>query len=552
MLALRFQLLWNGFRQAPGGVLAGLVLGAALVWAAYAGTAWFLSFLSGELTGSASIIERLRATFVRDVLVERILGSFLLVLSTSAILSAIPNAVAVLYTSEDLPMHLALPQHASRVFMFKVSEVYSSTALLPTLLTVPVLFAYGQFYGASPIFYVGAVFVAVALFAFPVVVGVALALPLVRFAPAGRAREWAAALGAVLGGALIFLLRALRPEALLQTNFANPEEMDRFLQTFRDPSAPFLPSSLAQNALKGLIEGQVAASFWIVVLASLGLLVVAGLVAGYAYQLGWVRGLEGTVRERGVVRVGLMDRLAMESPALAMWTRDLRLFFRDANQAAQLILVGVLVLLYTTSLQYIPLNDSRFQVVAGFLHLCFQGFVIAGVGVRLAYPLYSLEGQGFWMIQTSPISKLQVLLTRFGLALLFLLPLGILLGWYSPRVIGLDANLTVISLFLGIASAVAAAGIGVGLGAAYPKFDASNPAEVPIGLGGFLYMGITLLHSAGLVVLASRPVFLAITQRDSGYLFGPEGMLWLGILVVATVVPAALALWYGYVRMGEK
>ncbi|MDX2006495.1 MAG: hypothetical protein SFU83_14560 [Meiothermus sp.] len=552
MLALRFQLLWNGFRQAPGGVLAGLVLGAALVWAAYAGTAWFLSFLSGELTGSASIIERLRATFVRDVLVERILGSFLLVLSTSAILSAIPNAVAVLYTSEDLPMHLALPQHASRVFMFKVSEVYSSTALLPTLLTVPVLFAYGQFYGASPIFYVGAVFVAVALFAFPVVVGVALALPLVRFAPAGRAREWAAALGAVLGGALIFLLRALRPEALLQTNFANPEEMDKFLQTFRDPSAPFLPSSLAQNALKGLIEGQVAASFWIVVLASLGLLVVAGLVAGYAYQLGWVRGLEGTVRERGVVRVGLMDRLAMESPALAMWTRDLRLFFRDANQAAQLILVGVLVLLYTTSLQYIPLSDSRFQVVAGFLHLCFQGFVIAGVGVRLAYPLYSLEGQGFWMIQTGPISKVQVLLTRFGLALLFLLPLGILLGWYSPRVIGLDANLTVISLFLGIASAVAAAGIGVGLGAAYPKFDASNPAEVPIGLGGFLYMGITLLHSAGLVVLASRPVFLAITQRDSGYLFGPEGMLWLGILVVATVVPAALALWYGYVRMGEK
>jgi ABC-2 type transport system permease protein len=170
----------------------------------------------------------------------------------------------------------------------------------------------------------------------------------------------------------------------------------------------------------------------------------------------------------------------------------------------------------------------------------------------LAYPLYSLEGQGFWMIQTGPISKLQVLMTRFGLALLFLLPLGILLGWYSPRVIGLDANLTVISLILGIASAVAAAGIGVGLGAAYPKFDASNPAEVAVGLGGFLYMGITLLHSGGLVVLASRPVYLAITQRETGYIFGPEGMFWLGILVAATVVPAALALWYGYMRMGEK
>lgn len=51
----------------------------------------------------------------------------------------------------------------------------------------------------------------------------------------------------------------------------------------------------------------------------------------------------------------------------------LRLFFRDANQASQLILLGVLVLLYTTSLQYIPLGDARFQLVAGFMQLAFQG-----------------------------------------------------------------------------------------------------------------------------------------------------------------------------------
>lgn len=95
------------------------------------------------------------------------------------------------------------------------------------------------------------------------------------------------------------------------------------------------------------------------------------------------------MRERGLVRPGLLDRWAMNSRVGALWARDLRLFFRDANQAAQLILVGVLVLLYTTSLQYLPLGDTRFQVVAGFLHLAFQGFVIGGVGVRLAYPLLS-------------------------------------------------------------------------------------------------------------------------------------------------------------------
>lgn len=485
MLRLRLQLLWNGFRQAPASALVGLLLGAVLAYGAWAATSWFLNFISNELFGSNTFVNRLAAAFTREVLVDRILGSLLLVLSSAVVLSALPNAVAVLYTSEDLPLHLTLPQKASRVFLFKVGEVFVTTALLPMLLVLPVLFAYGAHYGAPPIFFLGAALLMLALFAFPVVLGVGLALPLVRFAPAGRAREWAAALGAVLGGLLIFLLRALRPEVLLQTNFANPEEFDRFLQTFRDPSAPFLPSALAQQALKGLVRGELEAQFWLLLALSGGLLLLAGLVAGYAYQQGWVRALEGTVRERGLVRPGLLDRWTMNSRVGALWARDLRLFFRDANQAAQLILVGVLVLLYTTSLQYLPLGDTRFQLVAGFLHLAFQGFVIGGVGVRLAYPLLSLEGPGYWMLQTGPVAKHTILLTRFGLALFFLLPLGLALGYFSPRVIGLDDNLTQVSVVLGLASALTAAALGVGLGAAFPKFDAANPAEVPIGMGGF-------------------------------------------------------------------
>ncbi|ADD27597.1 putative ABC transporter permease subunit [Meiothermus ruber] len=552
MLRLRLQLLWNGFRQAPASALVGLLLGAVLAYGAWAATSWFLNFISNELFGSNAFVNRLAAAFTRDVLVDRILGSLLLVLSSAVVLSALPNAVAVLYTSEDLPLHLTLPQKASRVFLFKVGEVFVTTALLPMLLVLPVLFAYGAHYGAPPLFFLGAVLLMLALFAFPVVLGVGLALPLVRFAPAGRAREWAAALGAVLGGLLIFLLRALRPEVLLQTNFANPEELDRFLQTFRDPTAPFLPSALAQQALKGLVRGEIEAQFWLLLALSGGLLLLAGLVAGYAYQQGWVRALEGTVRERGLVRPGLLDRWTMNSRVGALWARDLRLFFRDANQAAQLILVGVLVLLYTTSLQYLPLGDTRFQLVAGFLHLAFQGFVIGGVGVRLAYPLLSLEGPGYWMLQTGPVAKHTILLTRFGLALFFLLPLGLALGYFSPRVIGLDDNLTQVSVVLGLASALTAAALGVGLGAAFPKFDAANPAEVPIGMGGFLYMGFMLLHAGFLVLLASRPVYLAITQRQTNYLASGEGPLWLLIVAAATLVPLVLALWFGYRRMGER
>lgn len=550
MLALRARILYNSFRQSPATTAMGFLLAAGMAYLVWSGTTWFLEFITQEIVGRSSLLERLSAVFTRNVLVERIVGVLLLVLSSSVVLSALPNAIAVLYSSEDLPVLLALPQRATKVFLFKVAETFATTALLPALFTLPVVFAVGAFYHAPWFFYPSALLVVLALYAFPVAVGVGLALPLVRFAPAGRAREWAAAVGAVLGGGLIFLLRAVRPEALIQTNFADPDALDRFLQSFRNPTAPFLPSSLASDALDGLMRGYFTPEFFGLIGLSLLLLALAGLVAGYAYQIGWVRALEGTVQERGLKGPGFWDRLGASSRARALWVRDLRLFFRDANQAAQLVLVGVLVLLYTTSLQFIPLEGERFRVVVGFLHLAFQGFVIAGVGVRLAYPLYSLEGPGFWLIQTAPVSRLTLLLTRFGLALAFLLPLALLLGLLSPQVIGLGANLTQISVAIAVASAIASAGLGVGLGSAFPRFDASNPAEVPLGLGGLLYMGLSLLHSAFLVVLAARPVYLSFGSRGS-YLAGPEGPLWLLLLVTVTLLPALAALAFGYKRMGN-
>lgn len=536
MLVLRARILINTLKQNPAAALLGATFALLLGYGAYAGTAWFLNFLDGfPLAG--------------NVVADRTLGSLLLVLSSSVVLSALPNAVAVLYTSEDLPLLLSFPNKAWRVFLFKSFEVFSVTALVPALLTIPVLVAFGLHAQAPWPYYPVAVLVALALYAFPVAIGVGLALPLVRYAPAGRAREWSAAAGAVMGGLLIFLLRALRPEALIQTDFADPEALDRFLATFRDPSAPFLPSSLAQDALKGLMDGRITPDLLLLLGLSLGLLALAGVVAGFAYQQGWVRSLEGTVVEKPLGKPSWMDRLATVGTVWALWVRDVRLFFRDANQAAQLVLVGVLVLLYVTSLQFIPLEGTRFRVVVGFLHLAFQGFVIAGVGVRLAYPLLSLEGPGYWILQTAPVSRMLLLLSRFGLALFFLLPLGLLIGGLSPQVLGLGSGLSQISLLLGVSAALVAAALGVGLGFAFPRFDAPNPAEVPIGIGGLLYMGLSLLHSAGLVVLASRPVFLSFTQPNLNYLGGPEGGVWLLGLAAYTLLPAFVALLFGYRRM---
>ncbi|WP_456414841.1 putative ABC transporter permease subunit [Oceanithermus profundus] len=537
MLRLRLRILRHSLAARPLAVLVAAALGLGVAALAYVGTLAFLRFLSGY-------------PFAARVVEVRSLEGLFLVLSAAVLLSALPGALAVLYDSRDLPLLLAWPLPAARVFTLKVIETYAVTALVPTLLTLPVLYALGAFHEAPFGYHLVATLAVLALYALPVGLGVGLALPLVRFAPAGRAREWAGALSAVLGGAMIYGLRALRPEALFRQEFANEAALKAFIQQFQNPAAPFLPPAWAGRAVQEALAQPAALSP-----ALLGLLLTAAavlgasaLAAGYAYQAGWVRGLEGASVLRPARPPAVWERaLARLGGVGALWVRDLRLFLRDPNQIAQLVLVAVLVLLYTTSLAAMPLEGAVFVRVVGFLHLAFQGLVIAGVGVRLAYPLYSFEGPGYWLVQTAPVGRLGLLLSRYALALLLLLPLGLALGLYAPSVIGLDPGLRTVSLISALAAVVGLAALGVGLGAVWPNREATNASEVPMSLGGMLYMLVGTLFAFAIAALDARPVYWALGGR-ADYLSGPEGALWLAAVILLTLAVALASLGLAYAK----
>jgi ABC-2 type transport system permease protein len=91
------------------------------------------------------------------------------------------------------------------VFGLKVVETYVSSALVPTVVTLPVLAGLGAARDAPWSYYPTAtVAVVLALFALPVAIGALLALVLMRVAPAGRVKEAATALSVVLAAGLVF------------------------------------------------------------------------------------------------------------------------------------------------------------------------------------------------------------------------------------------------------------------------------------------------------------------------------------------------------------
>ncbi len=556
LLNLKFRAFYNALARGPKiGYLIILSVVMLVVYAELEGTRRAMTFLCdfGKIfSESCSLVGRSVA--------QRALETGLIVLASGVTFSAITTAITTLYSSDDLNFLLAQPIPTSRVFALKLSETYLSAAGVPSLLTVPPLLAIGLFFHAPFWFFPLAVLSALLAYALPVGLGAGIAILLMRFAPAGRVREVATGLGVILSASLVYVIRAAKPEELLKrlANLDNDSAITQFLTQFGTPSNPLLPSSWASRVIWDGARGSFSSSIYPLVILSALLLLVAGWLASKAYQEGWVRGLESSrVKLDPMPRVasGIENFFGKFGASGHLIVKDARLLFRDATQWSQLLILVALGGVYVVSVRAFPITGELMKNAVGFMTLAFQGFVISGVGIRMAFPTVSFEGPGFWILRTGPISSRSIVLAKYWGALPPTLLLALVLGYFSASSLNLSAVLQFSSVLVAVSSALAITALGVGVGAALPRFKADNPAEVAVSAGGLLYMVLSLFYSGFLVLIVARPAYLSVTQPNLypglSYFASLEGFLVLGLMLVFTVVGTIAPLWYGWVKLDQ-
>jgi ABC-2 type transport system permease protein len=72
------------------------------------------------------------------------------------------------------------------------------------------------------------------------------------------------------------------------------------------------------------------------------------------------------------------------------------------------------------------------------------------------------------------------------------------------------SSVTIFFLVFGIVA------LGVGLGAVYPNFQHENIAQVSTGFGGLIYMIITSVFIASVIVLEAGPVYTILSAHFKG------------------------------------
>jgi ABC-2 type transport system permease protein len=560
MLLKLFAARWRMTVNAHRGRRAWLRSAAVLVLGtAFAGGVWWSSnwFFSQCLT-----IEP-----IGQLLVRRALAMTLLTVFSLLAFSALVTAFSTFYLSEDLQLLLARPIPPEVLYTARFWETAVSAAWMIVAFSLPIFLCAGRLLGADAAYYFKLAAVYLALAVIPTSLGVLLSLLLTSVLSAGKARNMFIFAGSLVLGVLLYLLRRLRPEQLM-----NPDEhapLIEALQALQGLDPRWLPSSWAIDALwphlgygihsethpVGLLLATSAASFFVV-----------GWVFRALHPRAFSRSQEGLYRGSGEHRnrrgsrslQKLAARTAARSTPLGLRSllaaKDRRVFIRDTAQWSQLLILAAIVAIYL-------LNFSYIQAITGtglvsdiglhFLNLAIGGFVAIALAARFVYPAVSLEGPAFWLIRSSPNAMLDFLRAKSRSWTVRLVVFANLLLIATHLLLRTDPLLSLASLVTVTPLAVGVVWLGIGLGARNPRLEAPSAVAVAAGLGGVLFMLSAAFMLVVQVLASIAPTVMLVRLIRRG--FAPSGTA-LGTSLAGAVIVFGLPLLVGGItlRIGAR
>jgi len=423
--------------------------------------------------------------------------------------SSMTAAIGAFFTDLDLEMYHAAPVPKWRLALSRWGKTFMQSATIIYVFLIPMFVAFASVYPLRWLFYPVVLIDLAFLLAIPVTLGTIVIIALVRFFPVQRVHQIVASLAILVMTVAVVAFRMSRPERFFMP--INTDDVARALQAIELPSMERYPGTALADTMVELAGGERATLFPLrIVAVSIGILVVFLAGATPIYFRAYVRAKESLAPT--AIGAGSFTRIAdwllrpFDAPTRALIGKEVRTLTRDVAQWSQLFLMAALLFLYLYNIRMLPLGGDARASIISYANLGMGGFIIAAICLRFAYPSVSSEGKAFWMLQAAPVSYRRLLIAKVVVYSIPLTALSLLLTTFANII--LHASL-VIWLFTIVGASMLAAtlvSLGVGLGALNPNFNAENPLQVGLSLGGFGYMAASLAYVGAIMFLMARPV----------------------------------------------
>jgi ABC-2 type transport system permease protein len=517
---LRVAALRNRFRAAMQEARLRLVLVVVLTvvfwWLLFVVSSTALDFLNASISHDGTRGDVIRAVF----------GVFFASLTIMLVFSTAIVLYGTLFRSRETDFLMTTPARTDRVFLLKLQESILLSSWGFVLLCSPLLIAYGLSVVAPWYYYVLVLPMVIGFALIPGAAGGILCLLVVRFLPRSRSKliVLAASIVVVVAVRLVMQLAA-GPES----DWMTPAWFQEVVSRLQFSEHRLLPSWWLSTGLLrmagGHKDGQLTDG-----LMFLALIVANGLFGMLLAQLAggrWLREAVSrhqrgrTVGARG--RLLLVDKIVTKTlfflPATVrlLIEKDVKLFRRDPVQFSQFLIFFALLGLYFV-------NVRRFQYdiryvnwvnIIGFLNLAVVGLILSTFTSRFVFPMVSLEGRRFWILEQLPLRRDTILWSKFWFAVTVMTALCTTLVVVSDLVLRLPTAIVLVHLFTCVVLCTGLSGIAVGLGARLPNLTETSPSKIAAGFGGTLTLVISSLYIIAIVLIAAVPSSYELSRAGS-------------------------------------
>jgi len=505
---------------------------------------WALMFIL-----SSRVLEYFKsAEIIGDLLAHHLLSMVFLTFFSLLIFSNIITSLSNLYLSADLELCNSSPSILEELFLSRAIYTLLDSSWMVIIFGMPIMMAYGWVYRPGPGFYFSLVHLGMALSIIAAGIGILITMIMVSIFPAQRSRDIIMLFMIFIIIALYFMFRFMRPERLVDPDAFF--SIMQYVSALKAPDHPWLPTHWITEVLWSQLKGRTENNIFKILLmwSSAGALTVINLwIAQAVYFSGFSKSQEAKRRRAGK---GLLDIIIkflakpMGGKMASILEKDIRNFFRDNTQWSQLLLLGALVVVYLYNFSVLPLERSTIRLdflqnTVAFLNLGLASFVLAAVSVRFIFPAVSSEGRSFWIIQSAPLSIKRFLLGKYYIYVLPMLILGEILVIVTNHMLNVSTFMMVLSTITMFFAVFGLVSIGIGLGAMYPKFKHENIAQVATGFGGLVYMIISALFMASVIVLESYPVYIVFMADLKGRAITPfQWIIIIGTFLLVLIILA--------------
>ena len=475
---------------------------------------------------------------IGDMLAHHLLAMVLLTFFSLLIFSHIISALSNLYLSNDLELCHSSPANLGEVFLSRSVFTMIDSSWMVIIFGLPVMMAYAYVYRPGPIYYMSLIHMGLSLAVIAAGIGILFTMILVSIFPAHRTRDIIMLLSILLILGLYLMFRILRPERLV-----DPEaffSVMQYMSALKAPDSPYLPTHWIGETLWDYLQDSSGSGhlFNILLLwSTAAAIVVINLwVAGAIYFNGFSKSQEAKIRRSGKKILDLFLKLITKPVGEDLGSvvdKELRIFFRDNTQWSQLLLLGGLVVVYLYNFSVLPLAKSPIKIEflqneLAFLNMGLAGFVLSAISVRFIFPAVSSEGRAFWIIQSSPLSIKRLLWGKYFLYLIPMIILGEILIIITNHLLQATTSIMVVSSVTMLLAIFGIVAMGIGFGALYPTFNFQNIAQVATGFGGVMYMIISSVFMALIIIVEAGPTYIIFMSSFKGIPI--TGLQWLFIV----------------------